>query len=169
MPVKTKPQTRATLTDQQRRFCEAYLKEPNGTKAAIKAGYKKTTARFQAARLLTKANVKAELARLRAVREAKTTTDAAFVIEGLRLEALGKGPDTAPGARVQAYKLLGQHLGMFRDEQPVVVMQPPPTDVPTTQAEKMAAIERLIKIAQERMAAGQLPVAQTPTEQPPAG
>lgn len=40
------------LTEKQRRFIDAYLIEPNGKKAAIKAGYSAATAEVQASRLL---------------------------------------------------------------------------------------------------------------------
>ncbi|SMH30582.1 terminase small subunit [Azospirillum agricola] len=45
------------LTDQKRRFVDAYLLEPNGTRAAITAGYSPKTAAAQASRLLKDVNV----------------------------------------------------------------------------------------------------------------
>ncbi|MDD5629954.1 MAG: terminase small subunit [Elusimicrobia bacterium] len=45
------------LTLKQRRFAAEYLKDQNGTQAAIRAGYSKRTARFQAADLLTIPNI----------------------------------------------------------------------------------------------------------------
>lgn len=41
------------LTPKNKRFCEEYIKDLNGTQAAIRAGYSEKTAREQAARLLT--------------------------------------------------------------------------------------------------------------------
>lgn len=49
------------LTDNEVRFCDAYLVDFNGTKAAIAAGYSKKTAAQQASRLLTKVKIQAYL------------------------------------------------------------------------------------------------------------
>lgn len=53
------------LNDRQRLFCQYYVQNPNGTEAAIKAGYKETTARSMASTLLTKQNIKDEIERIR--------------------------------------------------------------------------------------------------------
>jgi phage terminase small subunit len=46
------------LTPKQKKFCEEYLIDCNGTQAAIRAGYSEKTAKEQATRLLTKVYVK---------------------------------------------------------------------------------------------------------------
>jgi len=46
------------LRHQQHLFCGEYLKDFNGTQAAIRAGYSSRTARQQASRLLTKADIR---------------------------------------------------------------------------------------------------------------
>lgn len=45
------------LTDKQRAFCHEYIIDWNGSRACIKAGYSKKTARIQASQLLTKLNI----------------------------------------------------------------------------------------------------------------
>jgi phage terminase small subunit len=60
------------LTARQRRFIEEYLIDLNGTQAAIRAGYSPKTARFQAARLLTNANIQAALEAADAERRERT-------------------------------------------------------------------------------------------------
>lgn len=52
------------LTRKREKFCREYLVDFNGTRAAIRAGYRKRTARSMAAQLLTKLNVKARLSEL---------------------------------------------------------------------------------------------------------
>lgn len=47
------------LTDKQRRFCEEYVIDWNGTRAAIAAGYSKKTAKEIASENLTKPNIDA--------------------------------------------------------------------------------------------------------------
>ncbi len=64
---KAPPQPRRLprwLTERQKAFVREYLVDYNGTKAAIRAGYSRRTARVQASALLTKPNIKTELARL---------------------------------------------------------------------------------------------------------
>lgn len=61
-----------SLTRKQLRFVEAYLLDPNGTQAAIAAGYSPKSASVEASRLLSNAKVAAELAARRKVLEIKT-------------------------------------------------------------------------------------------------
>lgn len=49
------------LEEKQKAFCREYLVDLNGTQAAIRAGYSKKAAKEQASRLLTKANIQAEI------------------------------------------------------------------------------------------------------------
>jgi len=75
------------LTDLQRRFCREYLIDRNAGQAYKRAGYKPkndAVARVSAHRLLTKANVAAEVARLEAELAERTKLTAADVIEEIR-------------------------------------------------------------------------------------
>ena len=53
------------LSDQQKLFCLYYVKYWNQTKAALKAGYGKDTARFTASNLMKKPHIKKEIDRLK--------------------------------------------------------------------------------------------------------
>lgn len=46
------------MTPKQKRFCDEYMVDFNGTQAAIRAGYSTNTANMQASRLLSKDNIK---------------------------------------------------------------------------------------------------------------
>lgn len=63
------------MTDRQQKFVAEYVNCLNGTRAAIAAGYSAKTARVQAARLLTKADVSAavEAAQKKALDDAQVT------------------------------------------------------------------------------------------------
>jgi phage terminase small subunit len=75
-----------SLNEKQRRFVEAYLIDPNATKAAIAAGYSARTAAEQGSRLLRHPVVAAELARRRTqVAEATGITAAAVITELARV------------------------------------------------------------------------------------
>jgi len=52
------PKKSGRLTYKQRRFCAEYLRDQNGTAAAIRAGYSHKGAKVAAARLLTYENIK---------------------------------------------------------------------------------------------------------------
>jgi phage terminase small subunit len=45
------------VTEQQKKFCREYMKDFNGTQAAIRAGYSKKTANEQSSQLLAKLNI----------------------------------------------------------------------------------------------------------------
>jgi phage terminase small subunit len=65
MKDKTKTgQRRTQLTDKQRRFILEYIKDRNGTRAAIRAGYSKKGADVAAIRLLGNARISAEIDRI---------------------------------------------------------------------------------------------------------
>lgn len=68
------------LKPRQRRFCEEYLVDLNGAAAARRAGYSADAAKEQASRLLTDANVQAELDRLREERSKRTQITADDVV-----------------------------------------------------------------------------------------
>jgi len=53
------------LTPKIKRFCEEYIKDLNGTQAAIRAGYSEKTANEQSSQLLAKLNVKNYIAELK--------------------------------------------------------------------------------------------------------
>lgn len=58
--AKTKTKTKVRKLDfKQQRFCEEYIIDWNGNKAAIRAGYSPRSARAQASTLLTKPNIQA--------------------------------------------------------------------------------------------------------------
>lgn len=63
---KDMPELNSDLTDKQELFCIYYGKYFNATKAALKAGYSKDTARFIASENLTKPNIVSEINRLKA-------------------------------------------------------------------------------------------------------
>lgn len=82
---KRQPKTRqehappVTAEDRRRMFVEAYLKEPNATKAAIAAGYSEKTARAAGSRMLTDVNVRKDISKGRRASELRTGITADWV------------------------------------------------------------------------------------------
>ena len=71
------------LTEKQRVFVAEYLVDLNATQAAIRAGYSERTAKSQGQRLLTKADVQAEVQALRAGMQSDAIARAQEVLEML--------------------------------------------------------------------------------------
>lgn len=105
------------MTEKQKRFCDEYLADLNGTRA-YKAAYPSVksdhTAAVNAGRLLTNADVRAYLdERLEALRSEKTAT-AQEVME--YLTAVMRDRDEATAARLKAAELLGKRFALFTDK-----------------------------------------------------
>lgn len=63
-PAKKKPAKVSKLNPKQKRFCQEYVIDLNGTQAAIRAGYSARTANEQAAQLLAKLSIQAFVKKL---------------------------------------------------------------------------------------------------------
>lgn len=72
------------LTPKIKRFCEEYIKDLNGTQAAIRAGYSSKTANEQASQLLAKLNVKNYISELKQSLSNKNEGLAQQVIDELK-------------------------------------------------------------------------------------
>jgi phage terminase small subunit len=126
------------LTDKQEAFIREYMIDLNATQAYLRAGYnvKESTARANASRLLTKANIVARIEELQAVRAGKLELDAEWVLKRLKeisdkcmqaepvtkwdyeektLVETGEYQFDSTGAN-KATELIGKHLGMFKDK-----------------------------------------------------
>lgn len=71
---------RLTLNPKQQRFCEEYVVDLNGTKAAIRAGYSQRSAAVQSARLLIKDNIKTKIDELKSKKSQKVQITAELVL-----------------------------------------------------------------------------------------
>ncbi len=77
----------ARMNSRHEVFAREYVKDLNGTRAAIAAGYAKKSARISASRLLTNANVQALLAKLTKKQADKLDLDAEKVLTELSKRA----------------------------------------------------------------------------------
>lgn len=115
------------LSDKQKAFVQEFQVDRNGTQAAIRAGYSKKTAYSIANENLKKPEIAAAIAKAQAAAQERTEITTDFVIAGLLVEAQGKGVDTSPAARVKAFQLIGEHIGMWKkeDKQPAAPVNRP--------------------------------------------
>lgn len=100
------------LTDKQKRFCEEYLVDRNATQAAIRAGYKKKTARSIANENLTKPDIKLYLRELMQKQSERTGLTADMIIAELEKVATAEVKITE-NSKMKAIELLGKRIGMF--------------------------------------------------------
>lgn len=133
----TKQQTNSLLTPKQQQFCLEYLKDFNGTQAAIRAGYSKKTANEQAARMLANVNIQNHIREINNAIQKSTIMDVQEIQERLTKVARGdleedvivvlgdgEGYSTAKvvkkqiGAKdqVRALELLGKANSLFVDK-----------------------------------------------------
>lgn len=130
------------LTPKQERFCQEYVKDLNGTQAAIRAGYSDHTANEQAARLLANVSVKAKISALQSDLATEMNIDAKWVLE--RFKAIsercmqgepildnrgiptGEWKFDAAGAN-KAVEMIGKHIGFFATDnsQKQLILNPP--------------------------------------------
>ncbi len=115
------------LTPKRARFVEEYLKDSNGTQAAIRAGYSPKTAQEQAAFILSNVMVAQAVARGRELIAQKNDITVDRIVQGLQdiAYAPDPGPDTHPSRivyprdRNKALELLGRYKAMFVDRQEI--------------------------------------------------
>lgn len=82
-------QTNKEITPKQEKFCLEYLKDFNGTQAAIRAGYSKKTANEQAVRLLAKVSIQNYIKEINSKVEKSSIMDIQEIQE--RLTAMARG------------------------------------------------------------------------------
>lgn len=74
----------AELNDRQRRFCEEYMIDLNGTQAAIRSGYSEDSARQIATENLSKPSIQEYLSELKRQRSESLGVDSRWVIKRLK-------------------------------------------------------------------------------------
>ena len=101
------------LSPQRENFAHHFALSGNGTQAAVSAGYSQRSAHVTASRLLRVANVAAAVDAERARMRSKADLKAEDVIAGLR--SIAEDEAAPHSSRVQAWRHLGQSLGLFAD------------------------------------------------------
>lgn len=108
--------SRITWTDKQKRFVDEYIKDSNGTQAAIRAGFAPRAASRTASDLLKNPDVRAAVdARMNKIAE-KVDITAEKVLKDI--EDIRTSASTANdyGAALRASELQGKYLKMFTDK-----------------------------------------------------
>jgi phage terminase small subunit len=104
------------LTDKQDDFCHQYIIDKNGEQAALRAKYAKKSARMQAARLLTKANIRARIDQL----QAKLSEKLDLTVENLAKDFIKlRNASEEAKDRVnwnRANENLAKHIGFYEQD-----------------------------------------------------
>ncbi|MHB1688736.1 MAG: terminase small subunit [Ignavibacteriaceae bacterium] len=105
------------ISEKQKMFCREYLKDFNGTQAAVRAGYSIKSARQQAADLLTKPNIFKFLETLKEKHVLKAELSVDSIINEFKSIgfASADGEVIKTSDKLKALEMLGKHLGMFKE------------------------------------------------------
>jgi phage terminase small subunit len=105
---------RQVLTAKQKQFCIEYLKDFNGTQAAIRAGYSEDTAFSIASENLRKPYIKKYIQELG---EELLQDDLQDILENRKFwKEMRDSDESSEMARLKASELLGKHKAMFTDK-----------------------------------------------------
>lgn len=125
------------MTPKQKRFCDEYLIDLNGTQAAIRAGYSKKTAKSQAQQLLTKLDLKSYIDERMKQKESELIANQDEILQYLTsvvrgssrstelvVELIGDGcseartvmKEPSEKERLKAAELLGKRYSLFTDK-----------------------------------------------------
>lgn len=111
-----------TLNPRQRAFANAYAKHGVAERAAIDAGYSRTTARAQAARLLANVGIREYLGSLTKATESRTVATLAELREIWTSVVRGEAPgNPAWKDRLRASEMLAKSMGGFLDRHEVAM------------------------------------------------
>ena len=149
------------MTDKERRFCEEYVIDCNGTGAARRAGYSAKSAGKIAYQLLQKQHIMAEINRQTAARNERVLIDQDWVMYRLQIivdrclqfKKPGPGKEysfNASGANT-ALKMIGVYLGMFTETGREDDLE---TLLGKGDAERIRGITAILDVARARQAGG---------------
>jgi phage terminase small subunit len=128
-----------SLNIRQQRFCEFIAAGESQTDAYLKAGWNvpRTTARFHAARLITKDNIEARIAQLRSPEqvENRLTRDRKLKL----LMQIVENPTASLDARLRAMAEDSKMQGHYEPEQHVIEAGPKSLDAVRARARAMAS------------------------------
>ena len=139
------------MNPKQRRFCEEYVVDSNGTQAAIRAGYAANSAVVTASRLLTKANVRERVDQLFAEQRERVEISIDSLTELLLDDRKLAHDNKQAGAAVSATEKLAKLHGLMSERLKVDV------NITTGQMNDAEVEAELDEIERERVQMGGRP------------
>lgn len=135
-------ENKSDLTPKRAAFAREWIKDRNGTQAAIRAGYAESGASVEGARLLANASVRAEIDRLEASEELASRLDRDYIRSKL-VHFIEHGEQESN--RLRATELAGKSLRLFVDVQESSVTH----DIPALQAYSEAQLALMLQQAEQ--------------------
>ena len=119
------------LTEKQKRFCDEYLIDLNGTQAAIRSGYSKKTAKEISSQNLTKLNIIKYLNKKREKLQKKVEINHEWVLNNFKdihEKCMADLPVTDKDGEIlyhrfdssganKSNEMIGKHLGFFNEDE----------------------------------------------------
>lgn len=102
------------LTGLQKAFCEEYVKDLNGTKAAERAGYNSKNYNRLATKLLQNPGVRFAIDAIKAERAKNSDVTTDYVLKEVTT-IVEKFKDANPNAALRGLELIAKHLGMLKE------------------------------------------------------
>ena len=102
------------LTDKQKKFCDEYLVDSNGTQAAIRAGYSEKTAQEIGSQNLSKLIIKEYIESKQKKTSEKLEITKEQIVQMVFDIAKGKGERT--NDRLKAFEIINKMLGLNETE-----------------------------------------------------
>ena len=118
------------MSERQRLFIKFYIDGHNAASAARKAGYSGASATTTGYKLLKRADIRAEIARLE--QKVADSVDSTRILSAIEVrQRLSEIADTAdkPQDRIRALELLGKIMGMFVDRSEVLSIEATPDNI----------------------------------------
>ena len=103
----------SNLTPKQEKFCLEYVKDLNGTQAAIRAGYSEKTARSTAAEYLAKPNIKERVQELKESSRGRAIITMDDIRKGVADIATSEEEKSAD--RLKAFDMLTKMFGGYEE------------------------------------------------------
>jgi phage terminase small subunit len=109
------------LTPKQNKFCQEYVIDYNGTRAAIRSGYSEMTAQEQSSRLLLNVIIQARIAELEEQTAKELSIEKADIYRMLLDTLYLARQERNLGVMTKCTELIGKMIGSFVDRSEVAV------------------------------------------------
>ena len=106
------------LSDKQKTFCREYLKDFNAMRAALRAGYSKTTSKTTVYTLLKNPSIRQFIKSMKVEHVEKTQLTVEAILDEIQsiAFAIADGNLIKTADKLKALELLGRNLGIFSDK-----------------------------------------------------
>jgi phage terminase small subunit len=118
LPIKSPQVLLDNLTEFQRNFVIEYLKDLNGSRAVMAAGYNTNNANRIAYQLLRNPRIRLTIELLQLERAKKTTVTKDYVLKKI-MKIVEAVEEENPQAALRGLELLGKHLALFVERQEI--------------------------------------------------